>query len=215
VNHLHLRLDDERISHVEPIEHFGEFHKLFPTPIVFFLAKPMQRVAVLGLFGILVDDGDGELREMAPTCETDGRRQYAMIITRNHDDACDGVAFDENTRAYTYQGVTCRNRRRTKTTTSDCSRRTLGDTPIYTYASGRSAKKTYASVRRHSTHNQTTTTTTTTTICSAILSRNTRDTRHDTNGRDTDGRTTCTLRLQTHSTEARAWQSSKSFQSST
>ena len=62
----HLRLDDQGVGDREAVEHLGELHKLLPAPIVLLLAEPVQRVRVLGLFRVLVDDGDGELRKVRP-----------------------------------------------------------------------------------------------------------------------------------------------------
>ncbi len=41
---LHLRLNDQRVSHGEAIQDFGELHELFPAPVVLLLTESMQGV---------------------------------------------------------------------------------------------------------------------------------------------------------------------------
>lgn len=41
---LNLCLDDQRVSHCEPIQHFAQLHELLPAPIMLLLAEPVQCV---------------------------------------------------------------------------------------------------------------------------------------------------------------------------
>lgn len=45
---LHLRLDDERVRHCEPVQHLGQLHELLPPPVMLLLAETVQRVCIEG-----------------------------------------------------------------------------------------------------------------------------------------------------------------------
>lgn len=44
LDNLHLGLDDERVRDREAIPNLGPFHELLPSPVMLFLAEPMQRI---------------------------------------------------------------------------------------------------------------------------------------------------------------------------
>ena len=47
LDHLHLHLDHQRVTHHKAVLHLAQLHELLPSPIVLLLAKTMQRVRVL------------------------------------------------------------------------------------------------------------------------------------------------------------------------